>query len=102
MPPFAELFIKYRLRSEIATLSSFGDLMACEGYAYETSLFTRWQKGNRVPKDRKVLLAIIKVFLLRKGITTFSEINSLLESAGQGYMTKIEQNKLIYFVKKTD
>jgi hypothetical protein len=69
-------------------------MMAEEGYVYESSLFTRWQKGNRLPRDRKVLLAIINIFLLRKGITSFSEINSLLESAGQGYMTRNEENKL--------
>ena len=98
MPPFAELFIKYRLRSEISTLTSFGDMMAEEGYVYETSLFTRWQKGNRVPKDRKVLLAIIKVFLVRKGITSFSEVNSLLESASQGYLTQKEQEYVLHIM----
>ena len=52
-PTFAQLFKKYRLRSEIETLSEFGDLLAEEGIVYETSLFTRWQNGERVPKDRK-------------------------------------------------
>ncbi|MDA1317157.1 MAG: hypothetical protein O3B87_03990 [bacterium] len=98
MTPFAELFIKYRLRSEIKTLKSFADMMAGEGYVYEASLFTRWQKGNRIPKDRKVLVAIIKIFLLRKGITSLSEINSLLESAGQGYVTKNEKSRLIRYI----
>ena len=39
-PTFAELFKKYRLRSEIETLSQFGDLLAQEGLVYENSLFT--------------------------------------------------------------
>lgn len=63
---FASLFKKYRLRSEIETLSQFGDLLAQEGLVYENSLFTHWQKGDRVPKDRKVVLKTIVIFVRHK------------------------------------
>ncbi|MBI1862977.1 hypothetical protein HYS00_02565 [Candidatus Microgenomates bacterium] len=80
---FAELFKKYRLRSEIETLSQFGDLLAQEGLVYENSLFTHWQKGDRVPKDRKVLLVIITIFIKRGSVRTAEEANELLDSVGQ-------------------
>src|SRR3989344_9053461 len=91
---FATLFKKYRLRSEIETLSEFGDLLAQEGLVYETSLFTRWQKGERVPKDRKILLAILKIFIKKCGIKSIDEANELLESSGQGYLTQSEVKSL--------
>ena len=92
---FATLFKKYRLRSEIGTLSEFGDLLAQERLVYETSLFTRWQNGDRVPKDRKILLAILKIFIKKCGIKSIDEANELLESSGQGYLTKSEVKSLL-------
>lgn len=91
---FAPLFKKYRLRSGIETLKDFGDLLAKEGIIYEDSLFTRWQNGERIPKERKILLSIIKIFLNQRGIHTEIEANQLLESAGQGFLTNIDKNKL--------
>lgn len=88
---FARLFRAYRLRSEIATLCEFGDLLAEEGLVYETSLFSRWQSGERVPRDRSTLLKILRVFLKRGGIHSVEDINRFFESAGQGYLTDHEQ-----------
>ena len=93
-PTFAELFKKYRLRSEIETLSQFGDLLAQEGLVYENSLFTHWQKGDRVPKDRKVVLALIKLFANREGIKTFDEANMFMASTGLRELTKEEKESL--------
>lgn len=90
---FGELFRKYRLRSEIATLAEFGDLLAEEGIVYETSLFTRWQKGERIPYDRRIILAIIDIFVKRNAIQTVQEANLILDSIGQRYLTESEQNK---------
>ncbi len=87
---FASLFKKYRLRSEIETLSEFGDLLAEEGLIYETSLFTKWQSGYRIPRDRRLLLTIIRICNKRGGIRLIHEANALLEAAGQGYMTESE------------
>ena len=92
---FASLFKKYRLRSEIETLSEFGDLLAQEGLVYETSLFTRWQNGNRVPKDRKILLVILEIFIKKCGLKSIDEANEVLESTGQGYLTKSEVKSLL-------
>src|SRR3989338_11294469 len=85
---FATLFKKYRLRSEIETLSEFGDLLAQEGIVYETSLFTRWQKGERVPKDRKVILTILGLFVKLGGLQTIEECNSFFEAANQRNLTQ--------------
>ncbi len=87
---FASLFKKYRLRSEIETLSEFGDILAEEGMVYETSLFTKWQSGYRTPRDRRLLLTIIRICNKRGGIRLIREANALLEAAGQGYMTESE------------
>ncbi len=80
---FAALFKKYRLRSEIDTLSEFGDLLTQEGLAYETSLFTRWQNGQRVPHDRRVILAIIRLFTKLGGIKDIREANAFFEAVDQ-------------------
>ncbi len=87
---FGELFKKFRLRSEFSTLSRFGDALAKEGFIYEDSLYSHWQKNVRIPKDRKLLLAIIKVFIKNNGLTTIKAANDLLDSAGQGYLTNEE------------
>lgn len=87
---FGELFKKYRLRSEFSTLSQFGNALAQEGYIYEDSIYSHWQKNVRVPKDRKLLLALIKIFIEKGGLTSTVEANTFLNSAGQGYLTKDE------------
>lgn len=86
---FSALFKKYRLRSEIATLSELADVLAKKGFIYEYSLLSHWQKGDRIP-NRKTLLVLINIFLLRKGITDLDEANELLASAQEGYITHLE------------
>lgn len=98
---FASLFKKYRLRSEIETLAEFGDLLAQEGIVYENSLFTRWQKGERVPSDRKVMISILKVFVKRGGIHSRHELNQLFESSGLGYLTDYEINNFPFIPDST-
>lgn len=87
---FGELFKKYRLRSEFSTLSQFGNALAQEGFIYEDSIYSHWQKNVRVPKDRKLLLALVKIFIERGGIRTAAEANGFLESTGHGYLTSEE------------
>lgn len=96
---FAQLFKKYRLRSEIETLAEFGDLLAEEGFVYETSLFTRWQKGDRVPKERRVLLAILRVFVKRGGIVSIEEGNTIIESLNQKNLTYEESTELSEYLQ---
>ena len=78
---FAELFKKYRLKSEFQTISEFGDALVEKGFRYEDSIFSRWQKGTRVPTERKLLLTILQVFIERKAIISLEEANEFLNSA---------------------
>lgn len=87
---FGELFRKYRLKSEFSTLSEFGDALAQRGFIYEDSIYSHWQKNTRLPKSRKLLLALVKLFVEKGGILTVSDANEFLESADQGYLTSEE------------
>lgn len=91
---FGELFKKYRLRSEFSTLSSFGNALANKGYVYEDSIYSHWQKNVRIPKERKLLLTIIQIFIERGGITSLQDANNFLNATGQGYLTHEEENSV--------
>src|SRR3989344_3444050 len=95
---FAALFKKYRLRSEIETLSEFGDLLAQEGIVYETSLFTRWQNGERKPNSRKTVIAMIRLFAKRGAVKTIEDANLVLESLEKRnlYDNEVEEIKLFF------
>ena len=88
---FGKLFKKYRLKSEFPTLSQFGNALAQEGFIYEDSLYSHWQKNARIPKDRKLLLTLIKIFIKKGGMTTINDVDCFLSSAGQGYLTNQEK-----------
>jgi len=92
---FADLFKKYRLKSEFETLCQFGKALAEEGIVYDDSIFTRWQNGARTPKDRTLLLTVLKIFVHRGGITTLDQANELISSTGLGYLTNQEHHILI-------
>lgn len=94
MQTFADLFKRYRLRAEFETLCQFGKALAAEGRIYDDSIFTHWQSGKRIPRDRTLLLAILKIFIQRRGITSPDEANEFLASAGFGYLTK-EENQTV-------
>jgi len=66
---FSEVFNKYRLKAQFETLAQFGEALAREGFHYEDSMFSRWKNGHREPKRRKLILAIIRVFIKYKSIT---------------------------------
>jgi len=91
---FGELFKKYRLRSEFETLSSFGDELAQKGYIYEDSIYSHWQKNSRIPRDRKLLLEMVKIFIQRGGVTFLKEAQLFFNSAGQGFLTDEEQEEI--------
>ncbi len=93
---FGYLFKKFRLKSSISTLAEFADELAQEGLVFETSLFSHWQKGNRVPKNRKLLVKIIKIFIRKGGIVSIKEANMFLDSAGQGYLTEDEIQEITH------
>ncbi|MEN9328322.1 MAG: hypothetical protein RI947_1130 [Candidatus Parcubacteria bacterium] len=87
---FQELFKKFRLRSELDTLHDFGDAISQEGVIYDDTIYSHWQKGNKLPRERHTALAAIRVFAKRNGITTLKEANLWLESLGMGYLTDEE------------
>lgn len=87
---FAELFKKYRLKAEYATLTSFGNALAEKGFFYEDSIFSHWQKATRIPTDRTVIIEIIKIFIEKGWIISTEEAHEFLASAKQGYLTKRE------------
>ena len=91
MKDFAELFKRYRLRAEFASLSSLADALAEEGYFYDLSIISRWQKGEKIPSKRIVLVTLIGLFIERESITSLPQANEFLESAGHGYLTEREQ-----------
>jgi len=91
---FGELFKKYRLRSEFETLSSFGNALAQKGYIYEDSIYSHWQKNSRIPRDRKLLLEIAKIFIEKGGMTQLKDVQSFFSSTGQGFLTDEEQNQI--------
>ncbi len=92
----------YRLHSEYETLTQFAAALAEEGVIYEDSIFSRWKNGNRFPRSRKVVLAMLKVFIKRKSLSTVSEANDFLETVSQRDLTDIETHELFgyrYFEK---
>ncbi len=98
MNTFAQLFKYYRLRSGIASLTEFADAFANKGYFYELSIFSHWQKGNRTPTKRPVVMMVVTVFIERGGIVSVAQANDLLESAGHGYLTDRERER--FFTSK--
>lgn len=101
MKSFAELFKKYRLRAEFDTFTAFGNVLAENGYNYEDSIFSHWQKGARIPSSRTLVLTIIKIFSEKEALKTIEEANAFLVSAGMGYLTKEEVNALQLKDRKT-
>lgn len=94
---FALLFNKYRLHSEFDKLTNFAAALAEEGIIYEDSIFSRWKNGNRLPKNRKVIIAILRVFIKRKAITRLDQANEFLEVVNQRDLTQIEISDLFKY-----
>lgn len=97
---FAELFKKYRLRAEFEKLSELGESLSQNGLYYEDSIFSHWQKGTRVPHERHIVLKLLELFIERKAIISVDQANELLESTGQGFLTRAELNALPKFETK--
>lgn len=87
---FSELFKKYRLKSEFETLTQFGDALAEEGFIYEDSIFSHWQKGDRLPKQRELLLTVLNIFIKKGAIADIKEANVLMASLGLRDLNKNE------------
>ena len=95
---FASLFKKYRLQSGFSTLKELADYLSQEGLIYDDSLLSRWQNGTRVPKDRKVVLKLIEVFVKRGGIKRVEEVDELLTNLE--FLPLNKKEKELFFPKK--
>lgn len=98
MTKFAVLFKKYRLKAEFDTISAFSDALSEKGYFYDESIFSHWQKGTRIPAERKLVLTLIAIFNERGTMQTLREANEFLESSNQGFLTEKEQEQF-HFTK---
>lgn len=94
---FGQLFKKYRLKAGFATLRELGDYLASRGIIYDESLFSRWQNGERVPKDRRLLLNLIDIFIQNEAISDKEEANLFLALANQ---RDLDEEELIMFSNK--
>jgi putative hydrolase of HD superfamily len=95
---FASLFKKYRLQSGFSTLKELADYLSQEGLIYDDSLLSRWQNGTRVPKDRKVVLKLIEVFVKKGGIKKIKEADKLLSVLE--FLPLTTEEKRLFFSKK--
>ena len=96
MNTFSTFFKTYRLRAEFVSYSAFANALAQKGYIYESSIFSHWQKGTRIPTNRHLLLKMIEIFIERKAIQTLHEANEFLASTGLGYLTNHESQTLFH------
>lgn len=87
---FAALFKRYRLLAQFVSIPELADALAEKGYIFEVSIYYHWQKGRRIPTKRRLLICLLVIFIERLAIVSLSQANELLESAGQGYLTKNE------------
>lgn len=91
---FGDLFWKYRVKAGFKTLSQIGDSFATQGLILENSIFSHWQRGSRIPTHRNIIITLIKILISRNAISSVTDANLILESAGHGYITKSEAVEL--------
>lgn len=94
---FTRLFNEYRLKSQIETASQFGEHLAEFGYAYEDSIFSKWKRGTRIPRNRDLLKAIITIFVKKRAISSTEEANELLRVLNHRDLTEEEIDKIFTF-----
>ncbi len=89
-PTFGQLFKLFRIQAGFNTIGQFADALADHNVIYCESLYYHWQRNNKVPTNRQLLLKIIEVFIENGGITTSNQANTFLESSNSGYLTHSE------------
>ena len=94
MNTFSFHLIRYRLRSEIKSISRLADLLTDKGQIIDISTLSRWQNGNRTPTNRGILIILLDLFIERGGIRNIEEANAFLESAEMGYLTEEEKRRV--------
>lgn len=92
---FGNLLKRYRKRAGFKTLASFADALADEGLVYSESILSRWQKGSRLPSDRKVYIIILKVLIAYGVIVNIYQANQMFSLAGKGFLSVKEVKELL-------
>lgn len=92
---FAEIFNTLRLKSQMETATQLADALAVEGFVYEDSIFSKWKRGTRIPRDRHVLKALITIFIKNDAIATVDEANNLLRTVDQRDLS-VEEEALLF------
>lgn len=98
---FADLLRSYRYLSGLSTLQDLSDALNDEGIFLGISELSRWQTGKRQPKDRQVILTILKVFIKANAVTSTHQADVLCEAAGMGCLTTQEKEALFTHKFKT-
>lgn len=75
---FSVAFKKLRLQAGISSLRELCEILVSFGFILEESTLSRWQSGSRIPKNRSLLLGLIKVFAVNNAISSVEEANKLL------------------------
>lgn len=91
---FAAIFRRLRVLSGFFSLTYLSDQLYYEGLNIDQSILSRWQTGNRVPRCRRTILIIIKMFYLNGGIENENAANEMLEAADMGYLTNKEKAEI--------
>ena len=91
---FAAIFRRLRVLSGFFSLTHLSDQLYYEGLNIDQSILSRWQTGKRIPRCRKTILIIIKMFYLNGGIENEKVANEMLEAAEMGYMTNKERAEI--------
>lgn len=97
---FSETFKKLRLQSGINSLRELCELLTSLGFILEESTLSRWQNGSRVPKNRALVLGLIKIFAIREALSTVEEANKLLYLADLFPLSEEEEKELSLKSKK--
>lgn len=92
---FGQLFKLFRLKSGFRTLTTLSNQFDKKGLIISTSELSRWQNDKRTPKDRKTILLLSEILINHHGINFLDEVNQLLESTDQGYLTETEISHLL-------
>lgn len=92
---FGSLFKTLRLRGSFFTLQDLTAALDTEGLHIDPTLLSHWQRGARLPKDREIILFLLKVLIKGRGILSLQEANLFCASAGMGYLT--DQEAQLFF-----
>ncbi len=91
---FGNQFKILRLKSGFETLEDLSVELEKDGLFIDASLLSHWQRGARLPHDRETLLALLKTFTKKGGVSSPGTANRLSQLAGMGFLTHEEMLQL--------